>query len=176
EAAIDGTPATADVHYKLAQLYDEKLKNPLAAMHHYQRYLDLKPDGPHAKDAIADMKKDEREYASTLGSGAFMPQADAAKLENANIALQKQVNELRAAASRAPAQRDTGSQSSGSSHEDTVPAGGTTYMVMSGDTLASIARKFYKNSARWKDIEQANYSKLKGSAKLKPGMTLVIPK
>ena len=45
-----------------------------------------------------------------------------------------------------------------------------------GDTLASISRKFFKSSERWKDIQQANYSKLKGTSKLKPGMTLVIPK
>src|SRR5271154_1373791 len=31
EDAIDGTPAPADVHYKLALMFDDKLQNPLAA-------------------------------------------------------------------------------------------------------------------------------------------------
>ena len=45
-----------------------------------------------------------------------------------------------------------------------------------GDTLASISRKFYKNnSARWKDIQDANFNALEGTAKLKPGMVLMIP-
>ena len=34
ESALDGTPKTAEIHYKLGVLYDDKLKNPLAAIHH----------------------------------------------------------------------------------------------------------------------------------------------
>ena len=51
-----------------------------------------------------------------------------------------------------------------------------TYTVQSGDTLASISRKFYKNnSARWKDIQDANFNALEGTARLQPGMVLMIP-
>lgn len=173
EAAIDGTPATADVHYKLALLFDDKLKNPLAAMYHFQRYLDLKPDGPHAKDAASYIKEDELKLVTTLSHGALMTQEDAARLKNDNLALRKQIDELRAA--RSGSSRDAGPQSGGTPG-DAAPGGGTSYVVQPGDTLASIARKFYKNSARWKDIRDANYSKLKGSSKLKAGMTLDIPK
>ena len=35
ESALDGTAKTADVHFKIAAIYDEKLKSPLDAMHHY---------------------------------------------------------------------------------------------------------------------------------------------
>ena len=37
ESALDGTAKTADVHYKIAVLYDDKLKEPLDAIHHYER-------------------------------------------------------------------------------------------------------------------------------------------
>lgn len=173
EDAIDGTPATADVHYKLALLFDDKLQNPLAAMYHFQRYIDLKPNGPHAKDASAYMNADETRLANTLSHGALMSQQDAARLKNDNLALRKQLDELRAARAAATT-RDSGPQPGGTPGG---PAhGGTSYVVQTGDTLASISRKFYKNSVRWKDIETANYSKLKGSSKLKPGMILIIPK
>ena len=40
ESALDGTAKTADIHYKIAMLYDDKLKEPLDAIHHYDRYLE----------------------------------------------------------------------------------------------------------------------------------------
>src|SRR4051794_36968665 len=51
EASLDGTANTADVHYRLALLCGDKLKDPLGAMYHLDRYLDFVPTGPHARDA-----------------------------------------------------------------------------------------------------------------------------
>ena len=109
EDAIDGTPATADVHYKLALMFDDKLQNPVAAMYHFQRYLDLKPNGPHAKEATGYMKEDEVKLSNTLSHGALMSQEDAARLKNDNLALRKQLDELRASGARSAA-RDAGAQ------------------------------------------------------------------
>lgn len=172
EAALGGDADAAEIHYKLALLFDDKLKNPVAAMYHFQRYLDLKPAGSHAKEAAGFIKEDELKLATALSHGAFMSQEDAARLKNDNLTLRQQIAELRAA--RVPSPRDNNPQTGGA--DTPAPAGSRTYDVQAGDTLASIARKFYKNSARWKDIQNANYSKLKGTSKLKPGMTLVIPK
>ena len=49
------------------------------------------------------------------------------------------------------------------------------YTVQPGDTLASIARKFYKSSARWSTIMEANSDTISKPSDLKPGQTLVIP-
>ena len=43
EDALDGTARSADVHYRLALLYDDKMQDPLSAMHHFKRYLTLAP-------------------------------------------------------------------------------------------------------------------------------------
>src|ERR1044071_6207584 len=59
ESALDGTPQSADVHYKLALLYDDKLNDPLHALHHFKRYLVLNPDGVHAGEVRDFMKRDE---------------------------------------------------------------------------------------------------------------------
>src|SRR5439155_1531541 len=53
--------------------------------------------------------------------------------------------------------------------------GSRTYVVQSGDTLASISRKFYKSSARWEKILDANKENIPNPAKLKVGQTLIIP-
>jgi tetratricopeptide (TPR) repeat protein len=173
EDAIDGTDKTADLHYKLALIYDDKLNNPLGAMHHLRRYLELKPGGSHAKDAQNFIREDELKLLTTLSRSAFMSQDDAARLKNDNLSLRKQITELRASPrfTTAPGEVRPFPTAGG------PPAPGSrSYVVQHGDTLASIARKFYKNSSRWKDIEDANFSALKGTAKLKPGMTLIIPK
>ena len=50
ESALDDSPRTADVHYRLALLYDDKMHDPLHALHHFKRYLTLAPSGPHANE------------------------------------------------------------------------------------------------------------------------------
>jgi len=175
ESALDGTAATAEVHYKLALLFDDKLKNPLAATYHFQRYLELKPDGSHVKEVRGFIQEDELKIAGSLSHGALMSQEDAARLKNDNLLLRQQIVELRANSKLAAARAD-GAPAGATGAGKSPPPGSTTYVVQHGDTLASIARKFYKGSTRWKDIQDANFNTLKGTVKLKAGMTLIIPK
>jgi regulator of replication initiation timing len=50
-----------------------------------------------------------------------------------------------------------------------------TYVVVEGDTLTRIARRFYGSSARWEDILKANRSVVKDEKSLVVGSTLTIP-
>ncbi len=50
-----------------------------------------------------------------------------------------------------------------------------TYVVVEGDTLTKIARKFYGSTARWDDILKANRDVLKDEKSLVVGSTLKIP-
>ena len=181
EAALDGTPKTAEVHYKLALIFDDQWNRPLGAMHHFQRYLDLAPNGPRAKDAQRFLKSDQLKLSSAVGNGATIPQEQAIRLKNDNLFLRKQVEQLHgeleaASRSRAMALRLAGK--AGAKFEQVqkpLVAGVRTYTVEPGDTLASISRKFYKGAGRWKDIQDANFNTLEGTARLKPGMVLMIP-
>lgn len=57
------------------------------------------------------------------------------------------------------------------------PSKGKTYTAQRRDTLGRISRKVYGSSRHWKTILKANHKVLRGNEKrLKPGMTLVIPK
>ena len=172
ENALDGTARTAEVHYRLALLYGEKLKDRVAALHHFQRYLELAPSAAHAKEAKTFVKEAESTLLGSSTEGA-LSQQDAANLKNENLRLVRQLTELHAqlAGLRAEA-RGT---EKGAGDPAPIAAGARTYVVQPGDTLASIARRLYKNSSRWKDIEDANYNRLGHKTKLKPGMTLVIP-
>src|SRR6266566_927490 len=61
EAALDDSESirNAEVHYKLALLYDDKLNDSVSALHHFRRCLALSPTGPHAVDVKNSMKRDE---------------------------------------------------------------------------------------------------------------------
>ena len=50
-----------------------------------------------------------------------------------------------------------------------------TYVVVEGDTLSRIAKKFYGSSARWEDILKANRDVMKDEKNLVVGSTLKIP-
>ncbi|MBC7835451.1 MAG: LysM peptidoglycan-binding domain-containing protein [Phycisphaerales bacterium] len=57
---------------------------------------------------------------------------------------------------------------------DTPPAAATTYIVADGDTLSSIARRFYGDPAKWSDLFIANRDVIDNPDRLKTGTPLKI--
>jgi LysM repeat protein len=169
ESALDDSPRAADVHYRLALLYDDKMHEPLHALHHFKRYLTLAPSGPHATEVKNFMKKDELELGTSLSGDAVVSRTEAARLKNENLAFRKELEDLRAhrVTEKATVETKPGDKKPG--------AASRSYVVREGDTLASISRKFYKSSGGWKKIRNANHGVIDDPAKLKPGMTLTIP-
>ena len=172
EAALDDSPTCADVHYKLALLYDDKMNDPLNAIHHFKRYLILSPNGKHAGDARDFMKRDEVTLLTSLSGDSVVTRTEAARLRNENLGLRKELEE-RAVKSKSI----EGTQTPGQTKKATAAksAGNRSYTVKRGDTLASISRRFYKTSGRWKRILNANKDKIDNPENLKVGTTLTIP-
>lgn len=173
EAALDDTPRCAEIHYKLAVLYDDKLNDPLNALHHFKRYLTLNPTGSRANDVKNFIKRDEIALATSLSGDLVVTRAEAARLRNENLNLRRELDEgttvkraLPAKTSVQDRQVDTGAARK---------AGRQSYVVQSGDTLASISRKFYHSSKRWKEILDANKKSIDNPEKLRVGQTLTIP-
>ena len=179
EASLDGSARTAEAHYSMALVFDDKLDNPVAALDHFRRYIELSPNGPHVKDAKSFAAQDEFKLANTLSKGNFMPQQDAARLKNQNFELQqeltdarKEIADMRAMANGTPLKTGRAADP----ERNDIPPGSRTYRVEPGDTLSSISRKFFKTPSRWQDIQDANFKVLSGTVKLKVGMTLLIPR
>ena len=180
ESALDGSDRSADVHYRLALLYDDKMNDPLNALHHFKRYLTLAPNGSHAGDAKNFMKRDELALLTNLSGDSVVPRAEVTRLTNENLSLRKELeaqrvlthNEVgatkKSATNEIHVEKATASSKKSDSHAHT-------YVVKRGDTLASIARKLYKSSARWKEIRAANAQKIDDPQNLKIGETLTIP-
>jgi tetratricopeptide (TPR) repeat protein len=169
EAALDDSPRGAEVHYRLALLYDDKLNDPVSAMHHFKRYLALSPNGPHAKDVKDSIKRDEVSALTQLSGDSVITRAEAARLRNENLTLHKQLEEP--AAWRAALEKSEGNNA----RKSGLQKAGQTYIVQSGDTLVSISRKFYKSPKRWKAILEANKKNIRDPKDLTVGQTIVIP-
>src|SRR6266516_5405515 len=172
EAALDDSPRCAEIHYKLALLYDDKLNDPVSALHHFKRYLALSPNGPHANEVKKSIKHDEIAALTALSGDSVIPRSEAAQLRNENLNLRKEL-EARAGSLRNVPEKSQANDAS--SKKTAAKKAGRTYVVRSGDTLFSISRKFYKSPKHWKKILEANRKNIRDPKKLTVGQTLVIP-
>jgi tetratricopeptide (TPR) repeat protein len=175
EAALDGSEQSADVHYKLGLLYDDKMNDPLNALHHFKRFLTLTPTGKRAEEVKVFMKRDELSLLTNLSGDGFVTRSEAVRLRNENLKLRQQINENWEEKKAATEQAKRGRTAKVPNESRKRTGKERTYTVQSGDTLASISRRFYKTSSRWGRILSANPEILAKPTDLKPGQTLVIP-
>ena len=169
EAALDDSPRGAEVHYKMALLYDDKLNDPVSALHHFKRYLALSPNGPHAKEVKVSIKRDEIAALTALSGDSVITRTEAAQLRNENLTLHKQLDGRTASRTAFEKSQGTDAKKAGSKKA------GQTYVVQTGDTLVSISRKFYRSPKRWKAILEANKKNIRDPKDLTVGQALVIP-
>ena len=132
ESALEDRPSDAEVHYKLALLYDDKMSDPLDALHHFKRYLIIAPNGARANDVKGFVKRDEVALLTSLSGDALISRAEATRLRNENLSLRKDLDEARGRAHIATIEQSP-------TPEKTKGATKQTYVVQRGDTLASIS-------------------------------------
>ena len=99
------------------------------------------------------------------------------KLKQYNYVATKVVKDIGDGKAKTETERDTSS----------APTGGDAYVIQSGDTLQKIAKKFYGDFSKWKQIYEANKTVIESAAKkhgkgsssnghwIYPGTKLTIP-
>jgi LysM repeat protein len=160
EKALETNPRSAAAHFELGWLYDTKINDYAAAIYHYERYLQLQPNGQRAQsiDVHERIRGCKRELA-----GAEFPlpnnqnlQREVDKLTAENLALHQQMDALRGQQAAAPAnaaQPRAGESASASATvappiRTTAPSRQRTYTVKQRDTINSIAAQYgVKSSA-----------------------------
>jgi len=140
-------------------------------MHHFSRYLDYEPKGRYAKEARLFKKEGELKLLTSINVGDSVSLDEAVRLKNENLSLRKSIVELRA---KQKLQSPSFAMRADSVQKPSSP-GSRTHIVQQGETLASMAAKYYKNKTRWKDIQDANLNALEGTVNIKVGQTLIIP-
>ncbi len=79
------------MHYKLALIYDDKLNDPLNALHHFKRFLTLEPSGKRAEEVKGFMKRDELTLLTNLTGDSMVPRSEVVRLRNENLNLRQQI-------------------------------------------------------------------------------------
>ena len=148
EAAL-GRDDRETVHWKMAEIFANKLRDPLGAAYHYRRILTLYPNGSRADASRSALHR----------------------LQASGPALEVSPNRPRVASTP----KLSAAQQAAAEAEKEAKSKVRTYVVQTGDTLESISKKFFQTSARWKDILDANQNQLSNPEALKAGQTIILP-
>lgn len=180
ESALDGSAASAEIHYKLALLYDDKMKDPLSALHHFKRYLTVAPGGSRAPEVKEFMKRGELALVTSMSGDAVVTRAEAARLKNDNLNLRRELEERSAqartlTAAGEKAARGSRGEKAGAASAKAPKTAPRSHVVQPGDTLFSLSRLYYNVPDKWKAILDANEKSIDDPGKLKVGQTLTIP-
>jgi tetratricopeptide (TPR) repeat protein len=218
-------------HLEVGLILLRHVKDPIAAIYHFRKYLELQPNSRQAVYVRGLIDTAKREFARTLPATPLESQADTLEKQDQIDRLLRENDQLKAelsafrsggpvpsVRSRAALEPDntvssplikitappptpivddspiTSAPVPAVQEEaapliqavplsaPTRPAGpkpdaatGRRHTVGKGDTLFSLAQKYYGNRSKWRDIYAANRDVLPNESALKPGMQLKIP-
>ncbi len=212
----EGAPES---HLEVGLLYQLEIKDPIAAIYHFRKYLEYKPNAPQADLVRQRIDAATREFARTLPAQPLENQAlrndllDVVdQLQRENTRLKDELAQLHGSRatsrgtvatltdptpsgsrsglaapspvpsrfSRAPITLDPEPVKTEPTRPD-APGIGTaeptrTHTVVKGDTLYGLARSYYQDPSRARDIYAANRNKMRSENDLQVGMVLVIPR
>lgn len=193
-------------HFELGRIYLDNMHDPIQAIYHFKKYLELKPNSqvsPMVRQMIDTAKK---KFAASMPQSPYENDVRRMeleellqKLQKENLALKqrldsaiKQVDNLEATqrVNVASTPKRTSESSSSAVANSPKPESTTTqsqtvevkrdvppsYTVQAGDTLSNISRKVYGKKSRWRDIYKANRDRMATPESLKPGQVLRIPR
>jgi hypothetical protein len=182
-------------HLEAGELFRTHIKDPISAIYHYRKYLELSAgtaQAPHVRQLIDTATKD---FAASLPAQPMQVQHERLDLLDAMERLQRENGELKrdlaaarqerarvqqAAATQAPPPQAARTQTAPTQQAPAAPTAAPTgqrppYTVVSGDTLTRISGKVYGTGSRWADIFEANRDVLPNENSLRIGMQLRIP-
>ena len=211
--ALVVNPEFADAHLELGLLCDDKLGDPISAIYHYRRYLELRPD-TEKKQLVSDfIERAKLSLAAKLPQSPIVDPSDLTRLQNEKAALlqenaqlrtqiaelEKAAGAVKSAAVGPPLTMDYAvtpvSAPVMTVRPDVAPATimaaapmptpvetvvgnpphTRAHVVQKGDTLYSLALRYYGTRSAWEKIYQANRTGLASRDQLKVGQQLVIP-
>ena len=149
ESAL-GTEDRSTIHWKMAEIFANKLRDPASAAYHYRRILAL-----HAR----------RRARGCIEGGATSPGGRFGDRRR----------EVRIHSKSGPAPKPGSPEQAAAEGEKAAKGKVRTYVVQTGDTLVSISKKFYQTPSRWKDVLDANQNQLSNPDEFKAGQTIILP-
>lgn len=181
ERAVARRPNSALAHRELGLLYDNGQQDYVRALYHYQRYLELRPAAAD-HDAVADRLAHCRTALAAEVAATPAEMKRAIQTRDSRItALETELAALRAGATlpvKPPRGKSAAAQAApAAAPAATAPAAAETqtHVVQSGETLATIATRYYGSPAKWNLIFNANRDRLASPNNVRVGTRLTIP-
>jgi hypothetical protein len=197
---IEKRPDAAESHLKGGEIYLNHIEDPIAAIYHFRRYLELKPKSPKAELVRQLIETGQKKFARSLPAKPFednLERLDLMELINnvksENFHLKMKIRRLEQKIEAMEAEdRSAFSVGSSTNGEPVEPSSIETpvddqpgameadsrpefYIVQPGDNLNRISVKVYGTPARWMDIFQANRDRLVSPHDLKVGNEIRLP-
>lgn len=193
-------------HFELGRIYLDQMNDPIQAIYHFKKYLELKPNSKASPIVRQMIETAQKKFAASLPESPFESNVRRMELEELLQKVQKENLELKqklatsadrieklestqsvsvasqrpqSAQRNASAQQQSSASSAQASQSSSVAVSRDTpsnYTVQPGDTLSSISRKVFGTPNKWREIFNANRDRLATPEALKPGQTLKIPK
>jgi tetratricopeptide (TPR) repeat protein len=197
--AVAVNPDFADAQLELGLLCEGKLSDPIAAIYHYRRFLELKPDSEKRHVVEDFVQRAQLSLAAKLPQSPLIDPVELTRLQNEkasllqeNAMLRSRIAELEKAATTVEAGTPTTEVMPMASSSSTAIAPGIimasapmmstaessaarVHVVQRGDTLQSLALRYYGTRSAWEKIYQANRNGLPSKDQLKIGQQLVVP-
>lgn len=192
-------------HLDVGILYQEHIKDPIAAIYHYRKYNELKPNSRQEDLVRQRIEAAMREFAKTLPlqpNGGQYQRADLLgaieQLRQQNAMLNSQLtaaqNALQQVQAQTPVQQapnllvavntpptaqpqrtTPGTTRTNPPPQTASATPARTHIVAKGDTLSLIAQRYYGSRSRWREIYNANRNVMPNEHSLQVGMELRIP-
>ena len=185
---IDKRKDAPESHLELGRLYLNHMADPIQAIYHFRKYLELKPNSQVSPMVNQMIETAQKKFAASLPQTPYDSNIKYLELQEIVENFRRQNTELkqRLALAAQTSGASGGRVASGGARSDSgvrsvvqappareVPS---TYVVQAGDTLSSISRKIYGTPNRWREIFSANRDRLATPESLKIGQTLKIPR
>ena len=179
-ALLDDQPRFARGHLELGLLCDEKLGDPIGAIYHYRRYLELEPSADKRRVVEDFIERAKLSLAAKLPQPSTVDTSELLRLQTQNAALAAELAALKTRAAEpvppiAPSNSVARTPAPVVTNAVAEPSRPRMHVVQKGDTLYSLALRYYGNRAGWDRIYQANRAALPNKDQLRIGQTLVIP-
>lgn len=136
----------------------------------------LSTGSPEEEDsAPPKIALNDKDLLEESDAAPSIAQKAAQDLVHVDPAEESEAPPLQAAASPSSAQRPSESVKEKSQATPPAQARPRVYTVEEGETLTSIARRFYGNGAHWRKIQQANRAVISVDGKVNAGMEITLP-
>ncbi|MDD2240896.1 MAG: LysM domain-containing protein [Kiritimatiellae bacterium] len=182
QKALKRRPTLALAHRELALMLDNYRQDYVGAIYHYQRYLALRPDSPN-REAVEELIRFCRmNFAAEIGATPeewqrdLQVRNDRIRTLETELALWRSGEMEAAAASVAAPRRSTATPAAPAAPTAAAPAAAArTHVVSAGETLGTIAARYYGSPGHWNRIFKANQDHIQNPNNVRVGATLVIP-